>query len=58
MKGYTMFGRTQLKDSDFQGMTRKQLETRFKSLNIRVVEMICEKYAKVEKKKPKTKQND
>ena len=58
MEGYTMFGRTQLKDSDFQGMTRKQLEARFKSLNIRVVEMICEKYAKVEKKKPKTKQND
>jgi len=58
MEGYTMFGRTQLKDSDFQGMTRKQLEKRFKSLNIRVVEMICEKYARVEKKKPKTKQND
>ena len=53
-----MFGRTQLKDSDFQGMTRKQLESRFKLLDPRVVEMICEKYAKVEKKKPKTKQND
>lgn len=58
MKGYTMFGRTELKDSDFQGMTRKQLEARFNFLDPRVVEIICEKYAKVEKKKPKTKKDD
>ena len=57
MEGYTKFGRTQLKDSDFEGMTKEVLEARFSYLHPKVVELICKKYAKVEKPKKKTDKN-
>ncbi len=53
MKGYTTFGYTQLKDSDFEGWTESKLRKRFEYLPSRVVDLIVTKYAK----KPKAKKD-
>jgi hypothetical protein len=53
MSGYTKFGFTQLKDSDFEGWTKEQLEQRFKDLRDEVVSLIVKRYAVKEVKEPK-----
>ena len=50
MKGYTKFGYTQLKDSDFKGMSKNKLEQRFKYLPEEVVNLIVKEYAPSNKK--------
>jgi len=57
MNGYTKFGHTQLKDSDFDGWTKEQLESRFKDLRSEIVSMIVKRYAVKEAKKPKKTEN-
>ena len=58
MSGYTQFGYTQLKDSDFDGRTKEQLEERFSYLPAKVVGMIVKKYASKVQKKPKKKTDE
>lgn len=55
MEGYTQFGYTQLKDSDFEGCTKENLEEHFSYLHKDIVSLIVKKYAlKVVKKPNKT----
>ena len=58
MVGYTKFGRTQLKDSDFDGWTKEQIEERFSYLPGKVVGMIVKKYAVKVQNKPKKKTDE
>lgn len=51
MEGYSVFGRTQLKDSDFQGWSESKLRKRFEYLHDDVVNLIVSKYAAKPKEK-------